>query len=63
MSLFDEDKPAKKPGHEIGSDISLLSVDELKSRIMILQAEIVRLEAEVGAKSSSRNVAENLFKK
>ncbi|CAN7146502.1 DUF1192 domain-containing protein [Rhizobium sp. LjRoot254] len=63
MSLFDEDKPIKKPGHEIGSDISLLSVDELKSRIAILQAEIARLDAEIAAKSSSRNVAESLFKK
>ncbi|MDB5555091.1 MAG: hypothetical protein JWL86_5075, partial [Rhizobium sp.] len=54
MSLFDEDKPIKKPSHEIGSDISLLSVDELKSRIAILEAEIGRLEAEIAAKSSSR---------
>jgi uncharacterized small protein (DUF1192 family) len=63
MSLFDEDKPVKKPSHEIGGDISLLSVDELRSRIAILQAEIARLDAEITAKSSSRNVAENLFKK
>jgi uncharacterized small protein (DUF1192 family) len=63
MSLFDEDKPVKKPSHEIGSDISLLSVDELKARIAILQAEIARLDVEIAAKSSSRNVAESLFKK
>lgn len=63
MSLFDDDKPIKKPSHEIGSDISLLSVDELKSRIAILEAEIVRLDAEISEKSSSRNVAESLFKK
>ena len=63
MSLFDDDKPIKKPSHEIGSDISLLSVDELKSRIAILEAEIVRLHAEISEKSSSRNVAESLFKK
>ena len=51
MSLFDDDKPVKKPSHEIGSDISLLSVGELKSRIEILQAEIGRLEAEIAVKS------------
>lgn len=63
MSLFDDDKPIKKPSHEIGSDVSLLSVDELKSRIAILEAEIARLDVEIAAKSSSRNVAESLFKK
>ncbi len=63
MSLFDEDKPVKKTVHEIGSDLSLLSVDELRSRITILRDEIARLDTEIAAKSSSRNVAESLFKK
>jgi len=63
MSLFDEDKPVKKVSHEIGADISALSVDELKARITLMQEEIGRLEAEIAAKSSSRNVAEGLFKK
>jgi uncharacterized small protein (DUF1192 family) len=63
MSFFDEEKPVKKVSHEIGVDISALSVDELKARIALLKEEIARLESEIGAKSSSRNVAENLFKK
>jgi uncharacterized small protein (DUF1192 family) len=63
MSLFDEDKPVKKNAHEIGADLSMISVDELRSRIALLQSEIARLEDEVTAKSSSRNVAESLFKK
>jgi len=63
MSLFDDDKPVKKPSHELGQDIATLSVGELKSRIAMLETEIARLEAEIAAKSSSRNVAENLFKK
>jgi uncharacterized small protein (DUF1192 family) len=29
MSLFDDDRPKKPSVHEIGSDVSLLSVDEL----------------------------------
>lgn len=63
MSLFDEDKPVKRPNHELGQNIETLSVDELKSRIGMLKDEIARLEAEIAAKSSSRNVAESLFKK
>ena len=30
---MDDDRPQKKTAHEIGSDLSLLSVDELKARV------------------------------
>ena len=63
MSLFEDDRPKKKSSHELGADLSMLSVDELKVRIGLLKAEIERLEAEVAAKSSSRNAAEGLFRK
>lgn len=63
MSLFDDDKPVKKTSHEIGADLSTISVDELNKRIELLRQEIARIEAEIAAKSSSRNVAESLFKK
>lgn len=63
MSLFEDDRPKKKPSHEIGADLSMLSVDELKSRIVLLKGEIERLETEVATKSTSRNVAEGLFRK
>ena len=42
MSLFDDDRPKKPIAHEIGSDLSMLSVDELKARIELLKAEIAR---------------------
>lgn len=38
MSLFDDDRPQKKTAHEIGSDLSLLSVGELSARIDLLRA-------------------------
>ena len=63
MSFFEDDKPKKKSSHEIGSDLSMLSVDELKMRVGFLKAEIERLEAEIATKSSSRNAAEGLFRK
>ena len=40
MALFD-DEPRKKPKpHEIGQDLSLLSVGDLAERIALLRAEI-----------------------
>jgi len=63
MSVFDDDRPIKKVSHEIGADLSALSVDELKARIALLKEEIGRIEAEVASKSSSRSSAESLFRK
>lgn len=62
MSMSDDDRPVRKVAHEIGSDLSLLSVDELTKRIALLQAEIGRLEAEKARKSESRSAAEKLFR-
>ena len=62
MSLSDDDRPAKKTAHEIGSDLSLLSVDELSARIVLLEEEIARLAAEKVKKGASRSAAENLFR-
>ncbi len=61
MSIFD-DQPIRKPArHEIGQDISLLSVDDLTTRIGELKAEIARLEAELATKGTTRTAAEALF--
>lgn len=61
MSIFD-DQPVRKPArHEIGQDLSLLSVDELTARIGELNAEIARLEAELATKGTTRTAAEALF--
>lgn len=61
MSIFD-DQPIRKPArHEIGQDLSLLSVDDLTTRIGELKAEIARLEAELATKGTTRNAAEALF--
>ena len=62
MSFFDEERPVKKTTHEIGADLSLLSVGELKERIELLKSEIARLEAESVRKASGRAAAEGLFR-
>ncbi|TIS05536.1 MAG: DUF1192 family protein, partial [Mesorhizobium sp.] len=52
MAIFD-DEPRKKPRpHEIGQDLSLLSVDDLSERIDLLREEIARLEAERAARGA-----------
>lgn len=63
MGLFDEDdRPKKKLVHEIGQDLSLISVEELKERIALLEGEIERLKADMAAKEKSRSAAESVFK-
>jgi len=64
MPAFDDDdRPKKKITHEIGQELTLLSVAELNERIALLQDEIARLEADITKKQSSRNVADQFFKK
>lgn len=59
---FDPDRPTKKPEHEIGSDLSLLSVDELQKRITLLEQEINRLKMERDSKAAGKLAAEALFR-
>jgi uncharacterized small protein (DUF1192 family) len=56
-------EPKKKVVHEIGTDLSQLSVFELKERIAALNAEIARIETAVQKKESSKNAADNFFKR
>lgn len=63
MAIFDDEPAKKKRVHEIGQDLSLLSVDELDERVGQLKAEIVRLENERVSKGASLNAAEALFKR
>ena len=64
MPAFDEeDRPKKKVSHEIGQDLTLLSVAELQDRIALMREEIARLEADIGKKQASRSAADSFFKK
>jgi uncharacterized small protein (DUF1192 family) len=53
----------KKKAHEIGEDLTLLSVEELKERIAALKAEIERLEASMRAKEATRSAADTFFRR
>jgi uncharacterized small protein (DUF1192 family) len=64
MPAFDEeDRPKKKLVHEIGQDLTLLSVGELTDRITLLKEEIARLEANMASKQATKSAADLFFKK
>ena len=63
MAIEDDTLPKKKPVHELGQDLALLSVEELVERIAALREEIVRLEATMAAKKASRSAADQFFKR
>ena len=62
MASEDDDRPRKKVSHEIGQDLSLLSVEELTERIALLKSEIARLEEAAAKKRASRDAANSIFK-
>jgi len=64
MPIIDEEeRPKKKLAHEIGQELALLSVEELRDRISLLKEEITRLEAAMASKQASRSTADQYFKK
>jgi uncharacterized small protein (DUF1192 family) len=62
-AIEEDDRPKKKLAHEIGQDLALLSVEELRERIALLNDEIARLEAAMAKKQASRSTADQFFKK
>jgi uncharacterized small protein (DUF1192 family) len=62
-AIEDDDRPKKKLAHEIGQDLSLLSLKELEERIAALREEIARLEAARAKKQASRSAADQFFKR
>ena len=64
MASEDEShRPSKRAAtHEVGSDLSALSVDELRERVGLLEAEIARLRGEEARKIVSRDAASAFFK-
>ena len=64
MAAFDdEDRPKKKVVHEIGQDLTLLSVKELDERVALMKEEIARLEADKAKKQAQRSAADQFFKR
>jgi len=62
MAIEDDDKPKRKISHDIGQDLSLLSIEELHERVALLSAEIERLQTAVAKKRASKDAANSVFK-
>ena len=62
-AIDDDDKPKKKVTHDIGQDLTLLSVEELGARVQLLRDEIQRIEADMTQKRASRAAADQFFKR
>jgi uncharacterized small protein (DUF1192 family) len=60
--MQDDETPRKKVTHEIGQDLSLLSVEELNERIALLTNEIARLQEAAVKKRASKDAANAFFK-
>ncbi len=63
MPIEDDDRPRKKVTHEMGQDLSLLSVEELTERIALLSSEIERLKEAASKKRASKDAADSFFKR
>jgi uncharacterized small protein (DUF1192 family) len=63
MAIFDDEQKKPKKPHEIGQDLSALSVGELSERVQMLKDEIGRLEAEIRSKGQVKSAAEQFFKR
>jgi uncharacterized small protein (DUF1192 family) len=59
---FADEPRATVSAHEIGQDLSILSVNELDERISVLEKEIARLKEAKSAKESSLAAASAFFK-
>ena len=58
-----EDTPRPKPpAHEVGQDLSTLSIADLDERIVLLEREILRLREARTRKEASREAASAFFK-
>lgn len=58
----EEPREVLSSSHQIGQDLSMLSIDEIDERIAMLEQEIARLKEARGAKESSRAAASAFFK-
>ncbi len=61
--MIDErDEPPRQRTHSLGEPLDILSVDELGERVILLRAEIARIEAAIMTKRAALDRASAFFK-
>jgi uncharacterized small protein (DUF1192 family) len=60
---WDDLAPKPKKNVAVGDDLRTLSVSELEARVVALQAEIERVQAEIGTKKAHEAAAAAVFKR
>ena len=63
MPVADDDTPKRTAAHAVGEDLASLSLEELAARIVLLKAEIARIEETIGAKQASAAAADAFFRR
>ena len=63
MDLDELMNPKKPAGTVLGESLAALSTEDLAIRLLLIDAERVRVEAEIAARTVSRNAAESMFKR
>ncbi|QEN87776.1 DUF1192 domain-containing protein [Labrys sp. KNU-23] len=62
MAIFDDEPRKVTVEHQIGQDLSTLSLHELEERIAALKQEVARLEQAKTSKAASLSAASAFFK-
>jgi uncharacterized small protein (DUF1192 family) len=60
--MEEEDRPKPKLAHVLGENLDMVSIEELRQRVILLEAEITRIRAEVERKAASKSAADAFFK-
>ena len=61
LDPFTDEPRETSTGHEIGQDLSLLSIEELDERVALLEKEIARLKEAKARKEHTRAAASAFF--
>ena len=57
-----DDLPRPKHVHVLGESLEVISLEELRLRVLALEQEIQRIQAEIQRKQASRSAADAFFK-